>query len=200
MQYGRHPHQGWFNQWGEEDARMVRSACERMQLESIWQQSAASLSGGQAQRAWLAMILAQDSDMVLLDEPTSALDIGHQTEVMEAIHRITAEGKTVLLVIHDLAMAARYCDELIAIGEGTIAAMGPGPGGGDQGSNRPALPDQCRHSACPRRRGRPLSCPVATNMAAPCVRRVESYGPALWAHRVYSRGRLSGPCNDEGVR
>ncbi|MCF5870570.1 ABC transporter ATP-binding protein [Aeromonas veronii] len=125
VQYGRHPHQGWFNQWGEEDARMVRSACERMQLESIWQQSAASLSGGQAQRAWLAMILAQDSDMVLLDEPTSALDIGHQTEVMEAIHRITAEGKTVLLVIHDLAMAARYCDELIAIGEGTIAAMGP---------------------------------------------------------------------------
>ena len=125
VQYGRHPHQGWFNQWSEEDARMVRWACERMQLGDILQQSATSLSGGQAQRVWLAMVLAQDADIILLDEPTSALDIGHQTEVMEAIHQITAEGKTVLIVIHDLATAARYCDELIAIGDGGIQAMGP---------------------------------------------------------------------------
>lgn len=125
VQYGRHPHQSWFNQWSEEDARMVRWACERMQLGDILQQSASSLSGGQAQRVWLAMVLAQDADIILLDEPTSALDIGHQTEVMEAIHQITAEGKTVLIVIHDLATAARYCDELIAIGEGKIQAMGP---------------------------------------------------------------------------
>ncbi|MBW3690872.1 amonabactin ABC transporter ATP-binding protein [Aeromonas dhakensis] len=125
VQYGRHPHQGWFNQWSEEDARMVRWACERMQLGDILQQSASSLSGGQAQRVWLAMVLAQDADIILLDEPTSALDIGHQTEVMEAIHQITAEGKTVLIVIHDLATAARYCDELIALGDGGIQAMGP---------------------------------------------------------------------------
>ncbi|MEN9532234.1 MAG: hypothetical protein RIQ83_1458 [Pseudomonadota bacterium] len=125
VQYGRHPHQGWFNQWSEEDACMVRWACERMQLGDILAQSASSLSGGQAQRVWLAMVLAQDADIILLDEPTSALDIGHQTEVMEAIHQITAEGKTVLIVIHDLATAARYCDELIAIGEGKIQAMGP---------------------------------------------------------------------------
>ena len=104
---------------------MVRWACERMQLGDILAQSASSLSGGQAQRVWLAMVLAQDADIILLDEPTSALDIGHQTEVMEAIHQITAEGKTVLIVIHDLATAARYCDELIAIGEGKIQAMGP---------------------------------------------------------------------------
>ena len=125
VQYGRHPHQGWFNQWSEEDARMVRWARERMQLDAIWQQSASSLSGGQAQRVWLAMVLAQDADIILLDEPTSALDIGHQTEVMEAIHQITAEGKTVLIVIHDLATAARYCDELIALGDGGVQAMGP---------------------------------------------------------------------------
>lgn len=125
VQYGRHPHQGWFNQWSEEDARRVRWACERMQLEPILHQSVASLSGGQAQRVWLAMVLAQNADLILLDEPTSALDIGHQTEVMEAIHQITAEGKTVLIVIHDLATAARYCDELIALEGGTIQAMGP---------------------------------------------------------------------------
>lgn len=125
VQYGRHPHQGWFNQWSDEDARMVRWARERMQLDAIWHQSASSLSGGQAQRVWLAMVLAQDADTILLDEPTSALDIGHQTEVMEAIHRVAAEGKTVLIVIHDLATAARYCDELIALGDGGIQAMGP---------------------------------------------------------------------------
>lgn len=125
VQYGRHPHQGWFNQWSEEDARMVDWARERMQLDAIWHQSASSLSGGQAQRVWLAMVLAQDADIILLDEPTSALDIGHQTEVMEAIHRVAAEGKTVLIVIHDLATAARYCDELIALGDGAIQAMGP---------------------------------------------------------------------------
>jgi len=125
VQYGRHPHQGWFTQWSEEDARMVDWARERMQLDAIWQQSANSLSGGQAQRVWLAMVLAQDADLILLDEPTSALDIGHQTEVMEAIHRVAAEGKTVLIVIHDLATAARYCDELIALGDGGIQAMGP---------------------------------------------------------------------------
>ena len=125
VQYGRHPHQGWFNQWSEEDARMVDWARERMQLDAIWHQSASSLSGGQAQRVWLAMVLAQDADLILLDEPTSALDIGHQTEVMEAIHRVAAEGKTVLIVIHDLATAARYCDELIALGDGGIQAMGP---------------------------------------------------------------------------
>src|SRR3546814_6178340 len=78
---------------------------------AIWQRSAASLSGGQAQRAWLGMILAQNTDLILLDEPTSALDIGHQAEVMEAVHQIAAAGRTVLIVIHDLGVAARYCDE-----------------------------------------------------------------------------------------
>ncbi|SDS71680.1 iron complex transport system ATP-binding protein [Halopseudomonas sabulinigri] len=125
VHYGRHPHQGWLNQWSAEDARQVAAACERMQLQDILQQNASSLSGGQAQRAWLAMILAQNTEIVLLDEPTSALDIGHQTEVMEAIAQITAEGKTVLLVIHDLGMAARYCDELIALSDGQVQAVGP---------------------------------------------------------------------------
>ena len=124
VQYGRHPHQGWFNQWSDEDARQVSRARAAMQLDAIWHRQASSLSGGQAQRAWLAMILAQNTDLILLDEPTSALDIGHQAEVMEAVHRIAAEGRTVLIVIHDLGIAARYCDELIALADGQIQAMG----------------------------------------------------------------------------
>ncbi|MBU1284407.1 MAG: ABC transporter ATP-binding protein [Gammaproteobacteria bacterium] len=124
VQYGRHPHQGWFNQWSEEDALQVARARDAMQLQDIWQQVASSLSGGQAQRAWLGMILAQNTDLVLLDEPTSALDIGHQAEVMEAVLNIVAEGRTVLIVIHDLGVAARYCDEIIALDNGRIAAMG----------------------------------------------------------------------------
>lgn len=125
VQYGRHPHQGWFNQWSEEDARQVERARDAMQLAGIWQRQAASLSGGQAQRAWLGMILAQNTDLILLDEPTSALDIGHQAEVLEAVHAIAAAGRTVLIVIHDLGVAARYCDELIALSDGRIQAIGP---------------------------------------------------------------------------
>ena len=125
VQYGRHPHQGWLSQWSEEDRQQVAAACEAMQLEDLLHRPVSDLSGGQAQRVWLAMILAQNTDLVLLDEPTSALDIGHQTEVMEAIHRMTASGKTVLIVLHDLAMAARYCDRLLALADGSIAAAGP---------------------------------------------------------------------------
>ncbi|MGX5219663.1 ABC transporter ATP-binding protein [Pseudomonas sp. S9] len=125
VQYGRHPHQGWFNQWSEDDARQVARACAAMQLQDIWQQPASSLSGGQAQRAWLGMILAQNTNLVLLDEPTSALDIGHQAEVMEAVVNVVAEGRTVLIVIHDLGVAARYCDEIVALDQGRVAAIGP---------------------------------------------------------------------------
>ena len=125
VRYGRYPHQSWLQQWSEEDNRLVQEAREQMQLDAIWQQPAASLSGGQAQRVWLAMIQAQNSPLILLDEPTSALDIGHQADVLEAIHRMTQTGKTVVMVIHDLAAAGRYCDQLLALAEGTLKAMGP---------------------------------------------------------------------------
>ncbi len=125
VQYGRYPHQSWLRQWSDEDSRLVAAARDRLQLANIWQQPVASLSGGQAQRAWLGMILAQDSELILLDEPTSALDLGHQADVLEAIHQMTQLGKTVLMVIHDLGAAARYCDQLLALADGQIAAWGP---------------------------------------------------------------------------
>ncbi|UJJ32209.1 ABC transporter ATP-binding protein [Halopseudomonas maritima] len=124
VQYGRHPHQGWLRQWSIEDRRLVEEAIATLQLQELRQRSVSDLSGGQVQRVWLAMIMAQNTGMVLLDEPTSALDIGHQTEVMEAIHAMSANGRTVLIVMHDLACAARYCDQLIAMAEGRVQAFG----------------------------------------------------------------------------
>lgn len=124
VQYGRYPHQGWLRQWSHEDQQQVLKARDQLQLQDLWLQPAGSLSGGQAQRAWLGMIVAQDSDLVLLDEPTSALDIGHQADVLESIHQMTRGGKTVLMVIHDLAAAARYCDQLLALADGRQQAFG----------------------------------------------------------------------------
>lgn len=124
VQYGRHPHQGWLRQWSDEDRRLVNEAIATLQLQKLRHRSVDDLSGGQVQRVWLAMIMAQNTEMVLLDEPTSALDIGHQTEVMEAIHSMAASGRTVLIVMHDLACAARYCDQLIAMADGQVQAFG----------------------------------------------------------------------------
>lgn len=124
VQYGRHPHQGWLRQWSAEDSHLVEQALDALQLQPLRQRSVADLSGGQVQRVWLAMVMAQNTPLVLLDEPTSALDIGHQTEVMEAIHALTASGRTVLIVMHDLACAARYCDQLIAMADGRVQAVG----------------------------------------------------------------------------
>lgn len=125
VQYGRHPHQGWLRQWSAQDRLKVDEACRLMAVETLLDASLGELSGGQAQRAWLAMILAQDTPLILLDEPTSALDIGHQAEVMEAVHAMTLRGKTVVIVMHDLAAAARYCHQLIALQSGRLAAFGP---------------------------------------------------------------------------
>lgn len=125
VQYGRHPHQSWLRQWSPDDQRHVDNAILAMQLDALRHQRVSDLSGGQVQRVWLAMIMAQDTRLVMLDEPTSALDIGHQTDVMEAIHAMTVTGRTVLIVMHDLACAARYCDQLIALADGRVQAFGP---------------------------------------------------------------------------
>src|SRR5690606_34095105 len=83
-----------------------------------------SMSGGQRQRAWIAMAISQSTPLLLLDEPTSALDLGHQIEVLELIRTLAQSGKTVLMVIHDLPSACRYADHLVAMHEGRIVAQG----------------------------------------------------------------------------
>ncbi|MFG1808977.1 ABC transporter ATP-binding protein [Streptomyces sp. NPDC049040] len=123
---GRQPHQKWWQQWSESDERLVAEAMERTATSDLAGRLVDELSGGQRQRAWIAMALAQDTDLLLLDEPTTFLDIAHQVEVLDLVRRLNRErGRTVVAVLHDLNQAARYADHLIAMKAGRIVAEGP---------------------------------------------------------------------------
>jgi len=84
-----------------------------------------TLSGGQRQRAWIAMALAQDTELLLLDEPTTYLDLTHQIDVLDLCARLHAAGRTVVAVLHDLNQAARYASHMIVLHEGAVLAQGP---------------------------------------------------------------------------
>lgn len=124
IRFGRQPHQGWLRQWSAEDQQVVAEALEAADLHELAERSLDALSGGQRQRAWIAMTIAQQTPLLLLDEPTSALDLGHQIEVFELIRRLAAAGRTVVMVVHDLASACRYADHLVAMHQGDIVAEG----------------------------------------------------------------------------
>lgn len=121
---GRYPYHGALRQWSPDDPHAIAEALEATGLTEFADYSVANLSGGQRQRAWFAMVLAQQTDYVLLDEPTSFLDIAHQVEVLRLCRKITASGRTVLAVLHDLNQAARYADELVVMHDGAIVAHG----------------------------------------------------------------------------
>ncbi|MGP9684466.1 ABC transporter ATP-binding protein [Halomonas sp. AOP25-F1-15] len=125
IRFGRQPHQGWLRQWSAEDQRVVQHALEAAGLEDLADRPIEALSGGQRQRAWIAMTIAQQTPLLLLDEPTSALDLGHQIEVFELVKELAHHGRTVVMVLHDLASACRYADHLVAMREGQIIAQGP---------------------------------------------------------------------------
>ncbi|TQV87105.1 ABC transporter ATP-binding protein [Aliikangiella coralliicola] len=122
--YGRYPYQSLLRQWSKEDARIVADVMARAQVNQFAKRRLSSLSGGQRQKAWLAMVLAQQTPLLLLDEPTSALDMGHQIEVLKLIKEQTASNTSILIVMHDLAAAARYADRIIAMKDGKIIADG----------------------------------------------------------------------------
>ncbi|GAA1182386.1 ABC transporter ATP-binding protein [Streptomyces hebeiensis] len=123
---GRQPHQRWWQQWSEEDERAVRDAMARTDVTALADRSVDELSGGQRQRVWIAMALAQETDLLLLDEPTTFLDIAHQVEVLDLVRRLNHEqGRTVVIVLHDLNQAARYADHLVAMKAGRVVAEGP---------------------------------------------------------------------------
>ncbi|GAA4913735.1 ABC transporter ATP-binding protein [Streptomyces coeruleoprunus] len=123
---GRQPHQAWWRQWSEEDERAVTDAMARTDVTDLADRPVDELSGGQRQRVWIAMALAQETDLLLLDEPTTYLDIAHQVEVLDLVRRLNrARGRTVALVLHDLNQAARYADHLVAMKAGRVVAEGP---------------------------------------------------------------------------
>lgn len=122
---GRHPHQKWFQQWREEDERATERALSITGMEDLADRPVDALSGGQRQRAWIAMTLAQDTEVLLLDEPTTFLDMAHQMEVLQLLERLNREeGRTIVMVLHDLNAASRYADHVVAISEGRVRAAG----------------------------------------------------------------------------
>ncbi|MFD7646322.1 ABC transporter ATP-binding protein [Streptomyces sp. CAI-21] len=122
---GRHPHQGVFSRWSREDDAAVASALEATQTEELAERAVDELSGGQRQRVWIAMALAQQTDLLLLDEPTTFLDVSHQVEVLDLLTDLNAgRGTTIVMVLHDLNLAARYADHLIALADGRLHAQG----------------------------------------------------------------------------
>ncbi|WP_433339991.1 ABC transporter ATP-binding protein [Streptomyces sp. CA-253872] len=124
VRYGRHPHQGLLRQWSRADEDAVRTALEATGTLDLAGERLDRLSGGQRQRCWLAMVLAQDTPLVLLDEPTSALDPGHVVDVLRLVREVAAAGRTVVMVLHDLSAAARSADLLIAMKDGRVVAEG----------------------------------------------------------------------------
>ena len=122
---GRYPHQGLLRQWSPQDARAVAAAMAATEVTDLAERYVSDLSGGQRQRAWLAMALAQETDLLLLDEPTTFLDIAHQYEVMDLCARLHEEGRTLVAVLHDLNQAARYGSHVIAMRGGRVVAQGP---------------------------------------------------------------------------
>ena len=122
---GRYPHQGFIRQWTEADEQAVLRAMDQTAVTDLSGRPVDELSGGQRQRVWVAMALAQHTDILLLDEPTTFLDITHQIELMELFTDLHHVGHTLVAVLHDLNQAARYGTHLIAMKDGHVVAEGP---------------------------------------------------------------------------
>lgn len=122
---GRHPHQSLLKPWTPADTIAVDEALTATGLETLADRDTASLSGGQLQRAWIALVLAQRAPTILLDEPTTFLDLSHQLDVLRLVRSINRErGATVVMVLHDLTLAGRYSDRLVVVGGGRVIADG----------------------------------------------------------------------------
>ena len=122
---GRTPHQSALRQWSQKDQEIVEWCCEQVGLSSQQNSLLGELSGGQRQRAWIAMVLAQDTDILLLDEPTTFLDLPHQIEILNLIQKLQKErGLTVAMVLHDINLATRYSDHIVAVKDGGILLQG----------------------------------------------------------------------------
>ena len=123
---GRYPHQRLLRQWSREDEAAVQEALAATGTSELADRYVDELSGGQRQRVWLAMVLAQQTQIMLLDEPTTFLDIAHQIEVLDLCADLHAQqNRTLVAVLHDLNQACRYATHLVAMRDGRIVAQGP---------------------------------------------------------------------------
>lgn len=122
--YGRSPYLNLWGKLSEKDEQFVEQAMQATNTTELADRLASDISGGQQQRAFLAMTLAQDTDIVLLDEPTTYLDLHHQVELMTMMRNLQRQGKTVITVLHDLNQACRYCDHLVVLKQGELVAQG----------------------------------------------------------------------------
>lgn len=120
VSYGRFPHQHYLGRLNEEDKEKIDWAMQMTKVHEFADKKVDSLSGGQRQRVWIAMALAQDTDTIFLDEPTTYLDMNHQLEILELLKNSTKIPKTIIMVLHDLNLSARFSDELIAMKNGQI--------------------------------------------------------------------------------
>jgi len=124
--HGRYPYRGFLERPSEADVDAVERALSLTGIERLRDRPLADLSGGQRRLAWLAMVLAQDTDVLLLDEPTTFLDLRHQLAVMDVVRGLRDDaGTTIVVVLHDIEQAARYADEMVVLSDGVVAARGP---------------------------------------------------------------------------
>lgn len=121
---GRYVHQRLLRQWSEEDRAAVDAAMAVTSVTELAERRVEHLSGGQRQRVWIAMVLAQQTPLILLDEPTTYLDIAHQMDVLNLLHELNMSGRTIVAVLHDLNHAARYASHIIAMKAGKVIAAG----------------------------------------------------------------------------
>lgn len=122
---GRHPYQRPLAPWSRADYEAVAAALDATEITDLADRAVDELSGGQRQRVWIAMALAQETDILLLDEPTSFLDVAHQVDVLDLLTDLNRQrGTTIVMVLHDLNLAARYADQLVAMCNGHIHAVG----------------------------------------------------------------------------
>lgn len=122
---GRHPYQKWYQQASADDEAAVAEALELTSTTELADRSINALSGGQRQRVWIALALAQGTDLLLLDEPTTYLDLAHSLEVLDLVHSLkTDHGKTIVMVLHDLNLAVRYSDSLFVMADGALVTQG----------------------------------------------------------------------------
>lgn len=125
VRLGRYPHQSVLQPWSREDGEAMELAMAGTGVSHLRARRLGSLSGGQLQRVWIAMVLAQQTDIVCLDEPVNHLDMAHQLDCLDLVKQLRDDfGRTVVLVLHDLNLAARYADHLVFLRDGTVAAAG----------------------------------------------------------------------------